>query len=37
MRSMPWVASGRPAPRYASVGTQLVNTPTMSAQMFWNL
>src|SRR2546429_3202538 len=34
MRSMPCVASGRPAPRYASVGTQFVNTPTMSARIF---
>ena len=28
IRSMPNVASGRPAPRYASVGILVVNTPT---------
>ena len=26
-RSIAYVASGRPAPRYASVGVQFVNTP----------
>ena len=29
-RSMAYVASGRPAPRYASVIVVLVNTPTHS-------
>ena len=28
--SIMWVASGRPAPRIASVGHLFVNTPTMS-------
>ena len=36
MISIAWVASGRPAPRYASVGTQFVKTPVISASTFWN-
>ena len=33
MRSTRCVASGRPAPRYGSVGMRLVGTPTVRAAM----